>query len=129
MGSRLAVDNLLSISRELKLLVMSNSTMTEAAADSIAERLTQALIVLVTSSPTFGRPATRDEIRNILFPVVHHEVNDIFLTRQIEVIEAGPKPDGNERLTIFIKKESISSSGFSVAWGRYRNIHRSEIKI
>ena len=82
------------------------------------------LTELATVESSLSGQTTRQEIRELLFPIVHHELDDVRSGGGILIIDGGSRPDGNESLTIFVRKDSLRSTGFVVNWGRYRNTHR-----
>lgn len=121
------IDGLFAFARELKLFILSNDT-SQATADSIANRLTLMLTELLISSPSPSAPLVqrenKDEIRDLLLPIVNHEIEDLLLLSRIEIEDNGPPTSSGHRLTVFVSKSTITSSGFTAIWGRYQSIHR-----
>jgi len=101
-----------------------NDTISESAADSIANRLTLTLTELVTIGSDLSGDDARREITELLFPIVHHELEDLrSLVKPLDVT-VNPPFDSDRPLTIFIRPQTLSSTGFTVTWGRHENIHR-----
>ena len=119
------LETLLYLGQEVRLLIMMNDTGSESVADSIANRLTLTLTELVTIDSSLSGRDARQEIMELLSPIVHHELEDVrAIGHGDEIINLNPPGSTDEPLTTFIRRDSLSSSGFTVTWGRYKNIHR-----
>ena len=108
---------------------MMNDTSSESTADSIANRLTIVLTELVTTDSTLSGDDARREIRELLFPYVQHELEDVRSFGEgghggTDYENENEPFSTDEPLTIFVRPQTLSSSGFTVNWGRHGNIHR-----
>lgn len=125
-----AFESLYSIAREMKTLKSSNDA-TEASVNSMSERLSLALAVVLTAPSATSplRDVQQSQVKLVLQPVLRRQLSSILLKSSRPVlIQAGRLPSDDRVLPIFAPSSDVTSTGFRIMWSAYQNVHRQVVQ-
>nr|CAB3265300.1 receptor-type tyrosine-protein phosphatase eta-like [Phallusia mammillata] len=120
-----AFESIVSIAREIKLLKESRDA-TNDTINSLSERLSQSLSVVVTSQMN---DVTVVKAKSLLLPLLRQRLRMILLQESPVVIHVGSALTDERILSTFAPPSGVTSTGFKVMWVGFQNVHRFKLVV